>query len=144
MRLLEAKHQGRSRIISESPVVSDELPFDRVSRWIERERVSESFLKFLQQISEKRRGSSRSWVRMASGRTRCLEEVAALANLRGYEILMLRGNPGLKQKQFAALGEARKSLRFSLPACSTQEEFAVAVESLLKATQKSHFLIRNR
>jgi len=141
LRLLEAKHQGRSRVVSEDPEEVSPLQFDTGSRWIEREEAVETFKQFLGEIHDKKRGVLCISGPGGSGRSRCVTEISKAAKRRGHEVMMFRGNPGLKGRPYAALMEARKEWDYRIPNGDSKEEIAKNIEGVLEDSKTSAFMI---
>ncbi|MBN1550501.1 diguanylate cyclase, partial [bacterium] len=92
IRLLEAKRKGRSQIVHLDPEQTQRLPFDEISRLVDRDNELSLANHYLRQLDKKECGVLSITGPRGSGRSRFLMEIAYLARLKGFTTLIIRGS----------------------------------------------------
>ena len=105
-RHYEAKRTGRGRIVADGPAAALFLPFDELSRIVERDQELRDVNAFVRGLAARGRAVLLLRGPDGVGRSRLLMETAKAAQLLGCEVLRVRGNPALRTRPFAALAEA--------------------------------------
>ncbi len=127
-RNYQAKRAGRGRAICEEVVDAEEVSVEGPSRLIERDRAINTLYQFLEALSNHQRGLLRVIGSPGCGITRFLAEVRKAAQLQGYGVLELHGNPALKDRAYGVLSEARKQWpELPFPSSDT-ERFAAMLQ----------------
>ena len=126
-RLLEAKRRGRRMTVADDPPDSIILPFDDLSRLVERESAIAVLLKFIANVMNSKTGTLRVTGVNGSGKTRFLKEVHKIAKVRGFKNIQIQGHSRSKMKPYGALldalPEAGESADSKLSAGTFFEEF---------------------
>lgn len=105
LRLHEAKRRGRGRVVGEDPAQPVLLPFDELSRLVERDAALDTLHRFLDALPDKRRGVLIVTGPVGSGRSRFLSEVGEIARMRGYQVIALRGTTALRARPYGVLSQ---------------------------------------
>ncbi|HKP54689.1 MAG TPA: diguanylate cyclase [Chloroflexia bacterium] len=88
LRAYEAKRSGRGQVVSEErPVADHSFVKETSSRLVERDQALEQLRRWLDALSEQRRGVLAVSGPRGSGRSRFLEEVEKTTRLRGYFVV---------------------------------------------------------
>ena len=128
LRLLEAKHLGRGRCVSEDMIQGIGIPLDGALQIIDREHAFNRVMTFLGELNSQRRGVLRISGLEGSGRSRFIREVAQAARVRGYEVLFIKGSESLRSRPYAALMESKKEWKDYLSGRYSASEYCEALE----------------
>ena len=137
-RLLEAKSLGRNRIISKDPASIHSLPFERLSRLVERDQAVEAINSFLVQLIEHSRGTLEISGVKGSGRSRSLQEAIQSAKLRGFKVLELAGIAAHRDHPYGVLG---KGLQYPFNTGVSGEEIRDQGQKFLDVNRDNSLLI---
>lgn len=102
-RLLEAKFAGRNRMVADDTFRDIVLPFDEISRLIERESAMRTVRDFLDQIVERKRGFLSIKGLQGSGISRMITESVKASRIMNFSVMSLKGNSLLRGYPFNAL-----------------------------------------
>lgn len=106
-RNYQAKRAGRGcAIYEDTPLVDAISTIESPSRMIERDHALEKLQAFLEEFITHERALLQVIGEQGTGISRFLEKAQDAAQLRGYTVLMLRGNPALKDRVYGVLTEA--------------------------------------
>lgn len=114
-RQYQAKRQGRGRLVESDAREGEAAGLAEVDRLLERDAALNAFSQFIDQLPSQRRGAFEIVGGPASGRTRFLREIVALASLHGLAVLRLHGRCGMKFQSFGSLLEAAWPAGLSVP-----------------------------
>lgn len=144
-RLLEAKRTGRGQVVAQSTERGIHLPFDELSRLVERDEALQQMQDFLKQVEEKKRGVLAVTGPQGSGRSRFLAEIAKIAGLKGFEVIFLQADPATKLRPGFALTQALKTSAESPSASVAKGKLTKALEEFLskKKVERLLFAIDN-
>jgi diguanylate cyclase (GGDEF)-like protein len=141
LRLHEAKRKGRACVVASGPKGVGRPEPAEASRLIEREEPLSAVGQFLGDALRKKRGVLRVRGPAGSGKSRFLAEVRRAAGLRGYTVVSLRGRPGLRDRAYGALDDARDRGE-RLPASgATRDEMLAGFRKLLRGRERPALLV---
>ncbi len=140
LRLYEAKRRGRGQVVGQDPAKPASLPFEEVSRLVERDEAMETVRRFLRALPEKRRGVLMVAGAPGSGRSRLIAEIGREAQLWGLEVILLRGTQTQKSRALGAVSEACKDWEGLPPISAGVKEFIQAFERLVEARARGGLL----
>ncbi len=144
-RLLDAKHQGRNRVVAEDAVRPGRLTFEMDSRPLERELPLTTLRHFLDSLPEQKRGLFSIGGPRGVGKSWFLADVAKAARLRGYAVWSVRGRPALRQRVYGALAEAPPPFEPLPPPAAGEGAFIQALQdSLVEQGQAGLFVAVDR
>jgi diguanylate cyclase (GGDEF)-like protein len=141
LRLHEAKRRGRCCVVASGPDASASVALAEASRLIEREQSLSAVGQFLDEVLRKRRGALRVRGPAGSGKSRFLSEVRRVAGLRGYTVVSLRGRPGLQDRAYGTLDDARDRGERLPPAGATRDEMLAGFQKLLRGRRAPSLLV---
>ena len=141
MRLLEAKSQGRNRVVHEEAHARPDLLFEQASRLVERDSEFESVHRFLDALAIKRRGVLTVTGVPGSGKSRFLKEVRSIVEIRGADTLAIAGFSAMKNRPYGAWAEARKKWRHPIPPYQSREDLCASIERSLLEQGKETLII---
>lgn len=135
-RLIAAKRSGRSLSGNDQAETTSpsQLSF---SRLIERDQAFETFFEFLNMLGQNRRGVFQVNSPRGGGKTRFLQELAAIGHLRGFAVLEICGNPYKKMHLFGALQAINPPIQNDLPIL----DWPAAILQWLKTQKNKNLLI---
>lgn len=140
-RNYEAKRRGRARVIADEADAPTELPFDSISRIIERDEALESTQNFLAAVIEKGHGVLSVVGEVGLGRSKFLSEVEKRAKLQGFEVVALHGSQRLKVKPYAVLAKALSELSLASLERPTLGDFDSALQRRLADSSRERMLL---
>ncbi len=111
-RLLEAKNQGRDRIICDDTEPLKELPFDKLSRLLERENEIKVANTFISCLKTRNRGILEIKSVRGTGGSRFLKEVGSSARMNGFRVLPFRVLDEGRMDSHGILSRAFESIGF--------------------------------
>ncbi len=130
-RLLEAKFRGRNQLVMDSNHREMALPFEEVSRIVERDAAQFTVKEFLSGIVRKHRGTLTVQGPQGSGKSRILQEAANTAALMNFTILALHGNPHLRPHAFSTMATADKEWDELLNGAETAADYTTLIADRL-------------
>ena len=133
LRLYEAKRRGRAQAVAETPASDVTLPFDEVSRLVERDEALQTVQGFFKKLKDQKRGLLSITGPRGSGRSRFLAEVGKTAQLQGYEAVLIHCSTAAKSRQGFALAEALKARENSVSTPVTRERLTKSLQRLATA-----------
>lgn len=140
LRHYEAKRRGRGRVVGDDPSTQVVLPFEEISRLVERDEALQAVHRFLKRLRRTRRALLTISGPPGSGRSRLLAEVGRAACLQGYEVIALRGTLGLKTRAYGALAEACMEQKGLLSTLERADGFERSLQGLLEEKGASGLL----
>ncbi len=140
-RNYEAKRRGRARVIADEADVPTELPFDEISRIIERDEAFESVQNFLAAVIEKHHGVLSVVGEAGAGRSRFLGEVEKRGRLQGFEVVTLHGSQRLKVKPYGVLAKALSELSLASLERPNLDDFDSALQKRLTDSGRERLLL---
>jgi diguanylate cyclase (GGDEF)-like protein len=127
-----AKRNGRGQAVSESPPQSKPALFIEPSRFIEQDEALGKLHQFLELLPTQGRGAMRISGPGGAGHSRFLAEALKIARLRGYAILLLKGQAAQKHRLFSVLLEALQNNPLTPP--------SHALPTLVSSKSGEHFI----
>ncbi len=130
-----AKRQGRDRVVGEELPRASALPFQSLSRLVDRNAELASLASFLTDLRNTSRGVLTIGGPAGAGRTALLDEAVRRGLQRGMTVLDLRCTPRLKSQPYGALALAMPALRRDIAALQSRpgaERTAEAVAALVE------------
>ncbi len=130
-RLLEAKRQGRDRVVSGEMKSDPATLFDRETRLVERDRDSELMEQFLNMLEIKKRGVLVITGQAGAGKSRFLTKVRESARLRGYSRLELTDDPYMRDRDCGVLQAMLEAWYSEFPKCETPADYFAEMADIL-------------
>jgi diguanylate cyclase (GGDEF)-like protein len=136
-----AKRNGRNQVVGMRTGMLAESRLLVPERMIDREASLHAFLEFFEALEVQRRGIFLIDGPPRSGRTRFLDEIEKLGQMRNWVILSLHGRRGLRQRQYGVLFEASWQWDELPSPILDQDSFAHALREWLESRDISGILI---
>ncbi len=142
LRLHDAKRTGRARLVaSDTEAHAVRGGITEPPRLIEREQALSSVGRFLKDVLQRKRGVLSVSGPSGSGKSRFLAEVRQAARARQYTVVSLRGRPGLRERSYGALDDARSRGERLPPSGATSDEMLAGFRKLVRGREDPALLV---